>query len=349
METGIFICIYFTMTITQLEAGNDIKGYITRITQEHSDELKPLVTDMTKILKEHQRNVDPTVASAVIGSAKEISEVLINIKDVILQELDDNIKSIKVDIEGVHQQQKDNMNFALAEVYKAEINIQSTKVQLQQLAKENVRGVDRMLRYLNLVKENWDSAKIEKFLKFEAKQMSQMVDRSLQLLERADKLYSETKISLAEVRAKMEVFNDHILDLSNERSEAHKSRVKAIRLKVYLPCCIIGNIFTCPVCAGILEDQVNKWKNELKSLQSTIAKNSKVISGLVTSVKKNLEFLKNEEEIIAKWSGALHEMKNADWTFEAAEIFGFTEIKVEIVSSLNNLKRAAENYLKRKG
>jgi len=337
------------MTITQLVAWNDMKGYDTQITQDHSEELKTIVTDMTKILKEHQRAADPTVASAVIGSANEITEVLMTIKDVILQELDDNIKSIKVDIDGVHQQQKDNMKYALKEVYKAEINIQSTKVQLQQLAKKNVRGVDRMLRYFNLVKENWESAKIEKFLKFEAKKMSQMVDRSLQLLEKAEKLYSQTKMSLAEVRAKMEVFNDHILVLSDERSDAYKKRVKAIRLKVYIPCCVLATPIGCGFCAGVLESYINKWKKELKSLKSTIAKNSKVISGLVTNVKNNLEFLKKEEKIIATWSGALHEMKNADWTFEAAEIFGFAEAKVEIVSSLKNLKRAAENYLKREG
>jgi len=345
MKTKLLICVYLSIFIKQLEAGTTTKGYNTQVTDNHRDDVKPRLSEMKKILKKNQKAVGPT-AEALMGSAKEIAEVLKDVKDVILKDLDESIKSIKVDIEGVEQQQKNNMRYALTKVYIAEGDIQYTKIQLQQLAKTNIRGVDRMIKHMSWVKDDWELWKIEKFLLLEVKIMSQLVTRSLDLLDRADKLYSRTKISLADVRAKMESFNSHILNLSDSRSKAYKDRVQALRMKVYIPCCVF--VWTCPACALGLELAINSWKNELNGLKTTIAKNSNIITSLVTNVKDNLEFIKKEEKLIAGWGEALEEMKSADWKFEMAEIVGFKEAKIDVVNSLEFLKKAAENYLKRK-
>jgi len=107
-------------------------------------------------------------------------------------------------------------------------------------------------------------------------------------------------------------------------------------------------VWACPACALGLELAINSWKNELNGLKTTIAKNSNIITSLVTDVKDNLEFIKKEEKLIAGWREALEEMKSADWKFEMAEIVGFKEAKIDVVNSLEFLKKAAENYLKRK-
>merc|ERR1711962_912214 len=115
MKTKLLICVYLSIFIKQLEAGTTTKGYNTQVTDNHRDDVKPRLSEMKKILKKNQKAVGPT-AEALMGSAKEIAEVLKDVKDVILKDLDESIKSIKVDIEGVEQQQKNNMRYALTKV-----------------------------------------------------------------------------------------------------------------------------------------------------------------------------------------------------------------------------------------
>jgi len=191
MEAKPLIFVYLSVTVIQLKAAIITKGYNTQVTQNCSDDVNSTMLNWRQILEKHQRVVEPTVAAAVAGSAKDIAEVLKDIREVILKDLEDELKSIKMNIEGITQEQKENMKYALTEVYKAEVSIEETKVQLGQLAKENIRAVDRMVRYLDLVKEDWDSKKIKKFLHFQAQEMSKMVDRSLDLLEKAQNLYKD--------------------------------------------------------------------------------------------------------------------------------------------------------------
>ena len=104
-------------------------------------------------------------------------------KEVILGDLEKKIKDIKLNVDGITKEQRENIELALAELYKSENDIQETRAILETLAEETIRRVDSMISYLGKVKDDWEAEKISKFLKFEAKKMTQLVDRSLDLLK----------------------------------------------------------------------------------------------------------------------------------------------------------------------
>merc|ERR1712079_391836 len=170
-------------------------------------------------------------------------------------------------------------------------------------------------------------------MKFQAKEMTSLVERSVTLIKEAEELYTTTQLDLSEVQAKLESFNKFMANLLDSNSEAYKDRVETIRLEVYLPCCIPCPL-CCAVCAGVLETEIGKWKSALENLQTTIRNN-------------RAEVVKLGKEVgsLINWGEALHRMSQVDWTFPEAEIFGFADVRPEVVKKLDNLKKAAENYL----
>ena len=122
-------------------------------------------------------------AKTIIETADSLLNLINKAKEVILGDLEKKIKDIKLNVDGITKEQRENIELALAELYKSENDIQETRAILETLAEETIRRVDSMISYLGKVKDDWEAEKISKFLKFEAKKMTQLVDRSLDLLK----------------------------------------------------------------------------------------------------------------------------------------------------------------------
>jgi len=285
-----------------------------------------------------------TVVSTIINTADKLVDVLSKTKTLLLKNLEKAIKEIDVTVKGITADAKKNIEDATSLLYTSEVKVQKTRQILEALAKETVERVNSLLYFLGKVKDDWDAAKIEKYLHFQAKKMTLLVDRSLTLLEEADELYTTTRENLAKIRARLEAFNIDMKILADDNSDRFKDEVQDMRLKIYLPCCIPCP-FCCPICAIGLETAVNEWKSSLNRLLNTIKGNKEVTTRLQDEAKATQDKLGEEVGALIIWGGALNRMSEVDWTFEEAEIFGFADVRPELVNKLDNLKRAAQNYL----
>ena len=114
---------------------------------------------------------------------------------------------------------------------------------------------------------------------------------------------------------------------------------------VYLPCCLASLGVACPICAAILEREIDKWEDEIHKLQATISKNGAVTGNLLAEVKEYQSGLAKEVQSLIQWGAALTATARIDYKFSEAEIFGFADVRPQVIQTLENLKTAANNYL----
>ena len=324
-----------------------------RLTSKLSDE------KMTKILAEHrtywraklgprmpemQRN-KAEMALIIVDTADKLVDVIGKTKALYLDEIEKSIKKINVNVEGVTAEARKQIEEATASLYKSQVKVQKTRALLESLAKTTIDRVDSMLHYLSKVKDDWSAEKISKFMKYQAKEMTSLVERSVALIKEADELYTTTQLDLSDIQAKLESFNQFMVNLRNKNSAAYKDRVETIRLEVYLPCCIPCPL-CCAVCAAVLETEIGKWESALESLQNSIKNNQAAVTKLTNEAKETIERLGQEVVSLIDWGDALNRMAQVDWTFPEVEIFGFADVRPDLVKKLDSLKKAAENYLK---
>ena len=175
--------------------------------------------------------------------------------------------------------------------------------------------------------------------------MSELVARSLDLLKVTTNLYINTQKELINIKAQLSSFQNTLQDLANQNSRAHKERVKSIRLKVYLPCCIPCPIY-CAVCAITLETVIGDWKAAINKMTGIVDHNGKLTAKITAGIEDMLGGIGNDLKLIIQWQGALIAVDAIDYTFPEAEIFGFADSKPPVIESLKNLKKAANNYLR---
>merc|ERR1712142_288507 len=195
----------------------------------------------------------------------------------------------------------------------------------------------------NTLKDNWPATTISKFMHFQAKKMTVLVERSLALIKDAEELYGETQTNLANIQARLENFDTFMLRLIDENSVGHQKEINAIRQDVYIPCCICP--ICCAVCALTLEIEIGKWGRQLQALNAVIRENKERVTSIANEAKSQRDRLGREVVNLINWSVTLHGMSGMDWTFEEAEIFGFADVRPELVNKLGNLRKAAQDYL----
>jgi len=337
----------------------DDPAFETHMYIDGNGRLRSQISDekMTKRLAEHrtywraklgprmpERVGETEMAVVIVDTAGKLVDIIGKTKALYLDEIEKSINKINVNVEGVTAEARKQIEEATASLYKSQVKVQKTRALLENLAKATIDRVDSMLYYLSKVKDDWSAEKISKFMKFQAKEMTSLVERSVTLIKEAEELYTTTQLDLSEVQAKLESFNKFMTNLLDSNSEAYKDRVETIRLEVYLPCCIPCPL-CCAVCAGVLETEIGKWKSALESLQTTIRNNRAAVVKLTKEAKETKERLGKEVGSLINWGEALHRMSQVDWTFPEAEIFGFADVRPEVVKKLDNLKKAAENYL----
>jgi hypothetical protein len=285
------------------------------------------------------------MAKTTIDAAGGMIDVMERVKTIVLGGLEDEIKQINSDIDGVNAEQRQNIIEVKTELILAKQNIERTRALLETLADETINRVDHMVHYLGLVKEDWEADKIAKFLKYQATKMAQLIHRSMILLNEADELYQKTTMQLGPMKVKLEVFSTYINHILEDDSTEYKNKAKTLRLEVYLPCCIPCPI-CCPICAAGVETKIGEWKDKLKGLETVIRRSQTATKSVLTDVDKTLNFLKNEAKLIIKWQGQLILVSEVDYTFPEAEIFGWKDTQPEVIATFNGLKTAAQNYLK---
>jgi len=324
--------------------------------------LQPTITyaNMTDKLAEHKTYWEAKLGTIMIMSETQVKEaglaktmvdtgdklvdVISKTKALFLDDLDKSIKAINVNIEGITAEAKKDIEEALALLYTSEVKVQNTRAQLEILAKDTIERVNSMLHYLSLVKDDWEAEKIAKFMKFQAKEMTSLVERSLTLIKDAEALFEATQENMANIQAELESFNQFMTNLANTESQAFKDRKASIRKEVYLPCCI-----PCPpcciVCAVTLETKIGEWQKDLNRLITTINNNVGATTKLIDEAIAEKETLGDQVKSLITWGEALHSMSEVDWTFPEAEIFGFADIRPDITQRLVDLKNAAISYL----
>lgn len=311
--------------------------------QEHrnywEDKLGSLITPFA----EPPNEMD--MVKTTIESANQLVDVINKTKAVFLNDLEDRIKSINTEIGGIKEESKKTIKEALELFYTSEVRVQKTRSILETLANETIVRVDSMLYYLGKVEDDWEIEKIVKFMKFQGKKMTELIERSLVMIKEAEELYMDVGTKLAVIQANLEAFENACSNLKDSESAAYKSRVDDIRKKVYLPCCIASLGLACPVCVGILENEISKWTGELVALTSLLDNNVKKVNGLKNEAEKQRDKLSKEVGSLLNWASALHVMSGVDYTFPEAEIFGFPDARIDLESNLNNLNEAASAYL----
>jgi len=283
------------------------------------------------------------MAKTLVEAADKLVDVIGKTKEMYLGDLSKSIKDINLNVEGITAEAKKEIEGATTLLYTSEVTVQKTRAVLENLANDTIDRVNSMLHYLEKVKDDWETDRIVKFMKFQAKEMTGLVERSLSIIKEADNLYTTIQNHLATIQSKLETFNTQMTTLADASSAAHKERVKTIRLEVYIPCCLC--ILCCPVCAVTLETEIGKWKAALTALLSTVGNNKATVTKLTNEAIDEKKRLGQEVVSLITWSGALHRMSEVDWTFPDAEIFGFDDARPELVSKLDKLKAAAVNYL----
>jgi len=303
---------------------------------------KKIGTGLSRTAKENGE-----VVKTMIDSTDKLVDVIAKTKALYLGDLEHSIKSINTNIGGITAEAKKNIEAATSLLYTSEVEVQNTRAILDNLAEDTLERVKEMLHYVSKVKDDWSAERISKYLKFQAKKMTQLIERSLTSINDAEKLYHVTQENLAIIQAKLETFNKQMKNLADEKSAAYKKRTLEIRAAVYATCClpVWPTLFACPVCVAVVETTISKWKSALAGLLKTIGNNEKVVDGLSKEAKYQKEKLGQEVGSLVKWSGALHRMSDTDWTFEEVEIFGFADVRPELVHKLNKLQEAAKNYL----
>lgn len=286
-------------------------------------------------------------AKTIIETADSLLDVIEKTKGIIIGDLQKEIDKIRTDVDGITEEAKKNIQEATTELYSTEVDVQRTRNVLESLAKETVTQVDSMLYYLEKVDDDWEAEKIAKFLRFQAKKMTELIERSLTLLEAADKLYADVQHRLSAVRAKLEAFRTTVTTLLDTSSQAYADKKKDYRLAVYIPCCVVSLGLACPVCVGILERKIAEWGDELNLLKNTINQNVAATDTLNNNVKENLEKLAKEVKHLVAWGAALNRVARIDYEFPEAELFGFADVRPRVYQALENLKTAANGYLER--
>lgn len=307
---------------------------------------------LTLLLVPATSAVDPatavTTVEKIVGAGDKLADIIRKTKDFYVSEIESQIKKINLHVEGINKEQRTTMEKARSKISHVERRIVLARANLESLAEETITRVNSMLHYLSLIGDDWSSTKIEKFLRFQAKKMSQLIDRSLILLNEAKDLYIKTGESLDDVKASLTSFQTFVENLASTNSAAHKKTVQEYRLAVYLPC-----FLACPVCAPIaaavcvtaLETEISKWKSALDNLNSIVNNNNLLTGKSLCHVQTLLGDMDKDTKLITKWQSALSPVKDVDWTFEPVEIFGFNDFSVPVIKSLNNLMVAAQNYL----
>ena len=285
------------------------------------------------------------MVKTAIESADKLVDVINKTKAVFLDDLESKIKSINTQIGGIREESKKNIAEALELFYVSEVKVQKTRSLLETLAKETIVRVNSMLTFLDKVQDDWEVEKIAKFMKYQAKKMTELIDRSLGMIKEAEELYMDVGTKLGEIQAKLEAFVKECENLKDSNSAAFKSRVKDIRMKVYIPCCALTLGAACPICVGILENEISKWKGALNELLAILNNNVNDASTLADKAKEQRERLQKEVASLLNWASALHVMSGVDYNFPEAEIFGFAEVRPDLNMNLQNLKDAASDYL----
>ena len=295
-----------------------------------------------------ERDANAQAVSTIIDAASQLLDVIDKTKAMYLDDLKKSIDKINVNVEGITAEAKKNIEEARTLLYTSEVKVQKTRAVLENLAEETITRVDTMLYFLSKVDDDWEVDKIAKYLSFEAKKMSWLVDRSLTLIKAANDLYDETRVDLAGVLAKLESFNTFMKTLGDSSSAAYKERVKKIRAIVYGTCCTVGAVYCpacCLVCAVTTESEISKWKSSVTSLQTTINVNKAGTTKLINDAEATQDKLGKEVTVLLKWQSNLVAMSQVDWKFEEAELFGFPDVRSELAKSLDNLKNGAKKYL----
>merc|ERR1712142_99225 len=285
----------------------------------------------------------PGMAKTMVETADKLIDIIGKTKTLILEDINENIKKINLKIQGITDEAREEVFGALNLLYTSEVKVQKTRALLESLAVDTVHRVDEMLHYLPKVKDNWPATTISKFMHFQAKKMTVLVERSLALIKDAEELYGETQTNLANIQARLENFDTFMLRLIDENSVGHQKEINAIRQDVYIPCCICP--ICCAVCALTLEIEIGKWGRQLQALNAVIRENKERVTSIANEAKSQRDRLGREVVNLINWSVTLHGMSDMDWTFEEAEIFGFADVRPELVNKLGNLRKAAQDYL----
>jgi len=283
------------------------------------------------------------IAQAVIETANGLVDTVDKVKTFVLGDLEKQIQDMNLKVDGITAEYRKLIEEALKELYQSKVHIDRTSTLLELLADETIRKVDDMVLWLKKVDPNWDEDKIRLFLKFQAKSMADLVERSMTHLHEVDKLYSDIQMKLGTIKAKLVSFQTYVEILTDENSQAFKDKKKDIRMKVYIPCC--ATLVGCPFCVATLETYIKGWQRDLDNLKNTLWKNGQNCESILNDVNDTSKFLSNEIKLVLKWQSALIDVANIDYYPDEAEIFGFAEARPRIVSSLQNLRLAAENYL----
>jgi len=311
--------------------------------QEHKSYWEDKLGSLVTLAAEKPNEMD--MVKTAIESADKLVDVINKTRAVFLGDLETKIKAINTEIGGIKEESKENIREALELFYTSEVKVQKTRSILEALAKETVVRVDSMLNFLDKVEDDWEHERIVKFMKFQGKKMTELIERSLVMIKEAEALYMDVGTKLGVIQAKLEAFVTDCNNLKDSESAAYKSRVDDIRKKVYLPCCIASLGLACPICVGILENEISKWKGEMKELTSLLDNNVAQVTVLADKAKEQREKLTKEVGSLLNWASALHVMSGVDYTFPEAEIFGFADARPELHMNLNNLKDAASVYL----
>jgi len=285
------------------------------------------------------------LASTMVDTANALVELIGKTRALYLESLQKNIEEIDVTIRGVTAEAREKIQNATTFLYTSQVKVEKTRALLENLAKDTVRRVNTMLHYLSLVKDDWKQDKIAKFMKFQAKDMTNLVERSLSLVKDAENLFQETRVSLAEIKANLEEFDKFLKILANTNSDAFKSESKAIRSEVYPPCCIPCPLCCIAVCVPIVETKISEWKTDLNKLLTIIQANSADVQSLIHKTDEQNKVLGKEVNVLINWGEALHRMSEVNYEFPELELFEFVDVRPVITEKLGDLKKAAENYL----
>jgi len=313
--------------------------------QEHKSYWEDKLESFIALAAENE-NEQMDMVKTTIESADKLVDVIKKTKAVFLGDLEKKIKAINTKIDGIKEESKKNLRDSLVLFYTSEDKVHKTRSILEALAKETIIRVNSMLHFLDKVPDEWEAKKIAKFMKYQAKKMTELIERSLNMIKEAEDLYMDVAKKLGEIQGKLEAFKEDCKNLANSESAAYKARVKDIRIKVYVPCCIASLGVACPICAGILENEISKWKGKLNELTSLLNNNVAQVTTVADKAEKQRKKLREEVGSLLNWSSALHVMSGVDYTFPEAEIFGFADVRPDLEMNLNNLKEAASVYLK---
>lgn len=281
--------------------------------------------------------------SVFLGSAKELTEILKTITegylDPHLKAIRAEITDINTNIRGITTYEKNLIRNALKLLFDSESTILAVRTLLKALATETISKSSKLRRIISKIEDELPENRMKKILAFTANHMSDLMERSKELLAQAQTKYTETTASLNAVRADLERFKKSVKELKDGPTNKRWKEMGEFWQSISHFCWFV------PISCPLVYTQIKIYQEELALLERTVKNSMEDTVALIFRVDERRDFVHEEITLILVWEGLL---KGMSTTFGSADDLAF-EIdflgKEEVLKQLTKLEEASQNYI----